>query len=145
MPGACRRTVLHVRFVRRAPLVSSGRHARGGGLLKLLLFSDLHLDAQFSWLGTSAQAARERRQALRQTLLNISTLARSVDAGALLCGGDLYEHERISPDTAAFLRTTFADLDPLPVYIAPGNHDWYGPTGAYAQVNWSPNVHVFKG
>ena len=74
----------------------------------------------------------------------ITALARDVDAGALLCGGDLYEHDRVSPDTARFLQATFADLDPCPVYLAPGNHDWYGPQSLYALVDWSPNVHVFR-
>ncbi|MPZ87771.1 MAG: metallophosphoesterase, partial [Nitriliruptorales bacterium] len=62
---------------------------------------------------------------------------------ALLCGGDLYEHERFSPDTAAFVRGVFADLHPLPVFLAPGNHDWYGPQSLYAQVDWTDNVHLF--
>jgi exonuclease SbcD len=31
---------------------------------------------------------------------------RRVDA--LLCGGDLYEQDYVSPDTARFLRATFA-------------------------------------
>lgn len=112
--------------------------------MKLLLFSDLHLDAQFSWLGVDSQAASGRRQALRQTLLNITRLARDLAADALLCGGDLYEHERASPDTAAFLRATFASLHPLPVYITPGNHDWFGPRSIYAQTEWSENVRIFS-
>ena len=74
----------------------------------------------------------------------IAALAHDVDAGALLCGGDLYEHDRVTPDTARFLQTTFADLDPRPVYLAPGNHDWYGPDSVYALVDWSSNVHIFR-
>ena len=54
-------------------------------------------------------------------------LARTEGADALFCGGDLYEHERAGRDTGEFLRQTFASLDPIPVYLAPGNHDWYGP------------------
>lgn len=60
----------------------------------------------------------------------------------LVCGGDLYEHDRFSPDTAEFLRDTFNQLE-RPVFLAPGNHDWYGPVSLYRQVNWSPKVHVF--
>ena len=36
----------------------------GGPDMKLVLFSDLHLDTQFAWLG-SGDAARHRREALR--------------------------------------------------------------------------------
>lgn len=108
--------------------------------MKFLLFSDLHLDAPFTWAGPDL--ARTRRQALRTTLQRITTLAASENVDALLCGGDLYEHDRYSPDTAEYLRDVFATVD-VPVYLAPGNHDWYGPTSLYRQVDWSPNVHVF--
>ena len=111
--------------------------------MRLVHFSDLHLDAQFAWLGAGAQAARDRRIALRQTLATIVQLTKDVGAEALLCGGDLYEHDHLLPDTAASIKSAFASLDPIPVYLAPGNHDWYGPQSAYAQVRWSENVHVF--
>lgn len=108
--------------------------------MKLLLFSDLHLDTHFHWAGRDL--ARTRRQALRDTLLRITGLAVSEKVDALLCAGDLYEHERFSPDTAQFLRNTFAEVE-LPVYLAPGNHDWYGQDSLYQRMDWTPNVHVF--
>jgi len=108
--------------------------------MRVLLFSDLHLDTQFKW--APPQLARSRRQGLRDTLAAIVALAREHRVDALACGGDLYEHERFSPDTGEFLRTTFAGLD-MPVLLAPGNHDWFGPASLYAQLAWSPNVHVF--
>ena len=111
--------------------------------MKVVLFSDLHLDAQFAWLGGQGTAARQRRQGLRETLRAVTSLVTKVRADALLCAGDLYEQERFSPDTAAFLANLFADLDSVPVFIAPGNHDWYGPESLYRQTPWSPNVHIF--
>jgi DNA repair exonuclease SbcCD nuclease subunit len=109
-----------------------------------LLFSDLHLETQFAWLAGRPKLAGQWRQALRETLVHIADLAVSERADALLCGGDLYEHDRFTPDTAAFVRSVFARLDPLPVFLAPGNHDWLGPASLYAHVEWSPNVHVFR-
>lgn len=109
--------------------------------MKLLLFSDLHLDAHFSWAGPDA--ARLRRRNLRSTLTKIVRLASELEADALCCGGDLYEHERFSPDTGEFLRASFEEIAPLPVFLAPGNHDWYGPASLYHQISWSPNVRVF--
>ena len=108
--------------------------------MKIVHFSDLHLDSVFAW---TTGAARKRRQALRDTLNNIVELAIEIEADAVLCGGDLYEHERFTPDTASFLRSTFESLQPIRVFIAPGNHDWYGPQSLYRQVSWSENVHVF--
>ena len=112
--------------------------------MKIVHFSDLHLDSSFAWAGATGGAARKRRQALRDTLVHIVELTREVNADALFCGGDLYEQEHFRPDTAEFLKDTFAGLAPLPVYIAPGNHDWYGPKSLYAQVAWSENVHLFR-
>ena len=101
--------------------------------MRIVHFSDLHLDSPFAWAGATGEAARQRRQALRDTLVRIIDLTREVNADALFCGGDLYEHEYFRPDTAEFLKDTFARLAPLPVYIAPGNHDWYGLQSLYAQ------------
>lgn len=113
--------------------------------MKLVLFSDLHLDVAFAWMRTAQGVARKRRQALRDTLYKIIDLTLQVKADALLCGGDLYEHDRFTPDTAAFLKTAFERLQPIPVFIAPGNHDWYGPQSLYRRVEWSSNVRVFDG
>lgn len=109
--------------------------------MRFLHFADLHLDTPYRW--ASPELARVRRQALRETLRNICEIAGEQQVDALTCGGDLYEQERFTPDTAEFLRSTFADLDPLPVFLSPGNHDWFGPASLYRRVNWSPNVHVF--
>lgn len=106
--------------------------------MKLLLFSDLHLDTHFYGVAN----APARRAALRTTLTRITALARSEKVDAVLCGGDLYEHDRWSPDTATFLRTTFEEVA-LPVYLAPGDHDPYSRKSLYHQVSWTPNVHVF--
>ncbi len=112
--------------------------------MRFLLFSDLHLDTQFAWLAGHPELAGRRRQALRDTLVRIADLAVTEHVDALLCGGDLYEHDRFTPDTVAFVRSVFARLHPLPIFIAPGNHDWLGPASLYAQADWSPNVHVFS-
>ena len=112
--------------------------------MKIVHFADLHLDARFAWCGASGSAAGRRRRALRGTLSNIAGIVQEANVDALFCGGDLFEHGRVHPDTAAFLRSTFADLDPVRVYIAPGNHDWYGPDSIYTTEAWSENVHIFK-
>lgn len=109
--------------------------------MRLLLFSDLHLDAPFRWAGP--RLARARRRALRDTLVRICRLAVELRADALVCGGDLFEHDRVTPDTGSFLRACLADLAPTPVYLTPGNHDWYGPDSLYRRLDWPAHVHVF--
>ena len=109
--------------------------------MRLLHFADLHLDTPFRW--APPEVTRARRRALRETLTRICALAVDLRADVLCCGGDLYEQDRFTPDTAEFLRVSFAGLAPLPIYVAPGNHDWFGPASLYRQVAWSDNVHVF--
>lgn len=109
--------------------------------MRLLLFSDLHLEAPFAW--APPEVGRARRDALRECLRRIAALAAELRVDAVCCGGDLYEHDRHRPDTGAFLRDVFASLDPIPVYLAPGNHDWLGPGSIYLTTRWSPNVHLF--
>lgn len=108
--------------------------------MRFVLFSDLHLDTAFTW--APPDAARRRRQALRDVLGRILALADEVDADAILSGGDLYEHERATPDTAAFLREALGSTS-RPVLLAPGNHDWFGPDSLYRQVTWPSNVAVY--
>jgi DNA repair protein SbcD/Mre11 len=106
--------------------------------MKLLLFSDLHLDTPFRW--AAPELGREGRNALRETL-RIIVLAEEQHVNALFCGGDLYEQERFSPDTTSFLAEAFGQVE-IPVYLAPGNHDWYGPESLYRLADWTPIVHV---
>ncbi len=106
--------------------------------MRLVLFGDLHLDAPFTWLQADRAIHAQRRQALRETLRNIVELAQAEKADALLCSGDLFEHERTSPDTGAFLKAIFAELHPMPVIIAPGNHDWFGPQSLYCPHSVEP-------
>ena len=109
-------------------------------MARLAVFSDLHLDATFRSLG---EAGVSRRANLRKTLQNIVERAHEEKADALLCGGDLYEHERSGPDTRSFLVNIFGDCT-MPVLIAPGNHDWFGPKSLYAEASWTANVHIFE-
>lgn len=111
-------------------------------MVKLLLFADLHLDTPFTW--APPDVARRRRQALRDTLDAIVDLAVGAEVDAVCCGGDLYEHDREAPDTAAVIRNAFERLAPVPVLVAPGNHDWLGPRSIYARNEWSPNVMIFS-
>ena len=114
-----------------------------GQVAKLLVFADLHLDAQFAPACRGADAARRRRLDLRETLRHIVALAKAESVDAVCCAGDLYEHERVTLDTVEFLRSMFAELNPIPIFISPGNHDWYGPASVYRQGAFSPNVRIF--
>ena len=109
--------------------------------MKLLLFADLHLDAPFAW--ARPETARLRRANRRETLTRILALADAERVDAVLCAGDLFEHDRVTPDTVAFLQASFARTDRR-IVLAPGNHDWLSARSPYAVTDWPPNVHLFR-
>jgi DNA repair exonuclease SbcCD nuclease subunit len=107
----------------------------------ILHLADVHLDTPFTWAGHGQ--GRARRQAIRDALRAAFTLAVAERVDAVTIAGDLYEHERASDDTGQFLADLAASIAPIPVLLAPGNHDWYGPSSLYARTTWPANVHVF--
>ncbi len=109
--------------------------------MRLVHVADVHLDAPFAWAGASGAA---RRQAIRDAFAAAVALVRSADADALCVAGDLFEHERVTEDTGRYLAELFASLAPVPVLLAPGNHDWYGPASLYHRTAWPANVVVFR-
>lgn len=109
--------------------------------MKIAHLADAHLDSAFALF--SPEVARSRRQSIRAALTAAVTAAIDEDADVLLVAGDLYEHERVSPDTGAFLVALFGDAAPLPIFVTPGNHDWYGPSSLYARLDWPQNVRIF--
>ncbi|MGH7490940.1 MAG: metallophosphoesterase family protein [bacterium] len=108
----------------------------------ILHFSDLHLDANFASSYLPARVARRCREQLRQTFRRILELAASRKADAVTIAGDLFERERLSHDTAAFLCAEFEKLAPVPVFIAPGNHDAADAVSLYQRGRWPENVNI---
>lgn len=110
--------------------------------MKIGHLADAHLDSAFTLF--SPEVARQRRQAIEVALRTAVEESANAGVDAIFVAGDVYEHDRVAPDTGEFLRALFARVSPIPVFIAPGNHDWFGPSSLYARLDWSPNVHVFK-
>ena len=88
--------------------------------------------------------ANRRRQGLRDVFHDIIVRAREWPADALLIAGDLFDIDRVTRDTLAFLRTEFDAISPLPVFIAPGNHDPCTPSSPYLTERWPDNVVIFR-
>lgn len=112
--------------------------------LRLLHLADLHLDASFPRSRFKPNLPNLRREGLRQALKRALALASEKQVDAVTIGGDLFESERFSPDTAHFLQQQFAQLAPTRVLISPGNHDPFTAQSPYNFIEWSPNVHIFR-
>ena len=106
--------------------------------------ADVHLDACFASSRMPARVANRRRQSIRDVFRGIVQRTRDWPADALLLSGDLFDQERVTRDTIAFLLSELASLGSIPVIIAPGNHDPYIAGSPYATEAWPENVHIFS-
>lgn len=109
-------------------------------MLKIIHGADFHLDSPFA--GLSPERAAQRRGEQRELLDRLAGLAREKQADLVLLAGDLLDSERVFRETAQTLRAALAAI-PCPVFIAPGNHDFYSPRSVWTSLDWPENVHIF--
>ena len=107
--------------------------------MKLLHASDFHLDSPLSGLPPEKSALRRRE--LRDIPARLAALARSEGVDLVLLPGDLFDGARVYPETVRALSQALEDMA-VPVFIAPGNHDYYHGKSPYA-ASWPGNVHIF--
>lgn len=110
-------------------------------MLNILHGADFHLDSPFAALPPE-QAVR-RREEQRELLDRFAQLARDRQADLVLLSGDLFDSGKTYYETAQALARTLGQI-PAPVFLAPGNHDWYGSRSPYASIGWPDNVHIFR-
>ncbi|MHC4457767.1 MAG: metallophosphoesterase family protein [Planctomycetota bacterium] len=118
-----------------------------------LHLADMHLDGEAvaSRLGLPPDKREIRKQELCQVFASAMELAKERGVDAVLIPGDLWDDESVSPETVAFVGEQFHNLGDIPVFIAPGNHDFYALGCGYDPLFWrwerlSPwpsNVHIF--
>jgi exonuclease SbcD len=106
--------------------------------------SDVHLDTSFSGAGLPSRLGSRKREAIRGTFRRILQDAVERGADLVLVAGDLFEYERVTPDTIEFLKQQFEALASIPVFIAPGNHDPFVHGSPYREEGWPSNVHIFR-
>lgn len=110
-------------------------------MLKLIHASDFHLDSPFS--GLTPERAAQRRSEQRSLLDDLAQLVQDKGADLVLLSGDLFDSDRVYRETADALVSALSRI-PCPVFIAPGNHDYYSPASPYAAMGWPKNVHIFS-
>jgi exonuclease SbcD len=112
--------------------------------IRFIHTSDLHLDTSFSASGFPASLGHRKREAIRATFRRILEDARLNSVDLLLIAGDLFEHDRVTPDTIEFLKQQFAGLGSIRVFIAPGNHDPFMRGSPYREETWPQNTRIFR-
>jgi exonuclease SbcD len=112
--------------------------------VRFIHLADVHLDTSFSGAGFPSRLGDRKREAIRLTFRQAIENARKQEVDFLLIAGDLFESDRITPDTVEFLKQQFESLKDIGVFIAPGNHDPFVQGSPYKEEAWPHNVHIFE-
>ncbi len=107
--------------------------------MKIMSFSDLHLDSPFTSMHLSEQA--ERRELLLTVFGKIMSLSDSEKIDLLVIAGDLFDVPNISAECERAVSRMLSSIK-IPIVIAPGNHDYYTEGGIFDKM--PENVYVFK-
>ncbi len=107
--------------------------------MKILHSADWHLDAPLT--GRSEGQAAFLRAQLRKIPERIAALCRREDCRMLLLSGDLFDGA-YTRDSFQAVYEALSSLG-IPVFIAPGNHDFCHPASVYTAEHWPENVTIF--
>jgi len=108
-------------------------------MLKFIHAADFHLDSAFGAL-SDRQAASRRREG-RELVHRLSNYVNNSGIDLVLLAGDLFDSGSAFLETKEQLAQALGQMEAR-VFIAPGNHDWYGR--AWEMVDWPDNVHIFR-
>ncbi len=112
--------------------------------IRFIHTSDIHLDTSFSGSGFPSWLGDRKREAIRKTFRSILEDARANSVDFVLIAGDLFELDRVTPDTFEFLKQQLDNLGSIRVFISPGNHDPFIKGSPYKEESWPANVHIFN-
>lgn len=108
-------------------------------MIKILHSADWHLDSPM--LFRDPEQSRLLRQAMMRIPGQIAAICKAQGCDMMLLSGDLFDGA-YATDTLNVLRSALADAA-VPVFIAPGNHDYVGSDSPWLSQVWPENVHIF--
>lgn len=109
--------------------------------LKILHAADLHLDSPFA--SVDAGGRTKLRAAQRRLPGLLADLCCREQCDLVLLAGDVFDGAA-SRDTLDALKRALERCR-VPVFISPGNHDFYSPDSPWELEEWPGNVYIFRG
>ncbi|MCD8356696.1 MAG: DNA repair exonuclease [Clostridia bacterium] len=102
--------------------------------------ADFHIGAKFDFLPSerAAQAVKLQLKALQALV----TYAAESAADVVLIAGDLFDTPDIRPQISSAVFALLAKC-PCPIFLSPGNHDYYHAGSPYVTQPLPSNLHVF--
>jgi len=113
-------------------------------MVRFLHTADWQIGMKAAHAGEKASAIRQKRF---ETAGRVVELAREKDVDFVILAGDTFEHHNV--DNVAVKRTVdiLNRLDPISVYVLPGNHDPMVPGGIWDRDAWErigPHVTLLR-
>ncbi|MDR1117044.1 MAG: metallophosphoesterase [Oscillospiraceae bacterium] len=103
--------------------------------------ADLHLGKKHDTL--PKDTAKHVAEKQFDTLRRIIELADKNNAAAILISGDLFDSPAVQEGVSSRAAAILGGTD-IPVFISPGNHDFYSPPSPYNRISWPGNVYIFN-
>ena len=122
--------------------------------LRFLQISDLHIESSLaaSRLGLPPAKQAELNREIGRGLDRAVEIAIRLEVEVVLVPGDVWDDESVSLQAATRFYEALGSLAPVPVIIAPGNHDPFHPFSYHHPQYYErkcgrphpPNIHVFQ-
>lgn len=108
-------------------------------MIKILHSADWHLGAPMQ--GHTPERTAYLQQELRKIPAKVANICRREQCDMLLLSGDLFDGGYTQDSFSAFVQAM--EEVKVPVFIAPGNHDFVGANSPWTQESFPSNVHIF--
>lgn len=109
--------------------------------LKILHSADWHMDTPFTIF--SPEHREFLKQELKRVPGKIADLCLRENCDLVLLSGDIFDGA-YTKESVAIVREAL-ERCAVPVFIAPGNHDYVGAGSPWTDEPWPANVHIFTG
>lgn len=107
--------------------------------MKILHSADWHLCSPLQ--GRTPEQSAFLRRELSAVPEKIAALCKKEQCDLMLLSGDIFDGPCTAGDIRA-LQTVLEDVG-VPVFIAPGNHDFAALCSPWTMENWGENIHIF--
>ena len=107
--------------------------------LRILHTADWHMDSPFSGFPPEQRAWLKSEQ--RKIPGKIAHLVRWENCDLVLISGDVFDSSD-ARESVPLVRQALAECG-VPVFIAPGNHDYLSSNSPWLRESWPENVHIF--
>lgn len=108
-------------------------------MIKILHSADWHLDSPLQ--GRTPEQTRLLREKLLDIPRKVSEICKAENCDMMLLSGDLLDGS-YTKDSYLALRQMLEEVN-IPVFIAPGNHDYVTPGSPWLTETWPENVFIF--